>query len=659
MSRKARYMRGNKGTEGPSDCIFFNTESIRTPVPGMVSKNRLTLRCWSAIYVRLEGDQVTRRKVAHGTSASEFWQTVKGWSRDHTSCYLYANSIGDHCTHLLLWEELDAERLTIRPVVRDVRNRKGDYQQSAAGKLILDGPPTYIVCRDGWKTFKFVDTGNYWRTSLCDLGKNLGHALGKHPNEADPDEDWREYCHRGCQVVESAMLALLGRWIREDCGVFQITAASLAMTNFRHTCNVRTDDGECIDIVCDPNSPPHTLERESYYGGRTICFFVGTVRGSIYHLDCNSLYPSVMAANLYPRRFVRYQKGMTHDELQSSMRVYGVVARVLIKSRHHTFPVRLDGKQYHCTGEYWTSLCGPELQRAIDTESVHRIGTVQLYSVAPLFTKWVSYWYDRKVAAVREGHRGLAELEFVKLVLCSLSGKWAQRGRNWIDRPDVIPRQRWGGWTDVDTETRVYTKWRAVAGNAQILSDESEPAHAFPAISAFITSHAREYMRTVIDACPPQSVYYMATDSLVCDERAFTAIRLLGLVDQTALGKFKLLGKYAECEIFGPNHYRLDDKEISSGLLGAYIGAKGKTGTVEVRERLPSIIADGPRSDTILTTVPVGPVKPDHRGHINPAGWWEPYRLTTDPDFGDRPVSASDLPAYLLDTRGDRTPVIS
>lgn len=657
MPTKGRYLRGNKGNEGPTNLLFFDTESHSLPVQETKNKTRLTLRLWCAISCRLERGEVTRRKTHTGKTATEFWNMIQSINRDNSSLWCFSHNIGHDLTQLGFWDELDNERFTIRPVERATPNPHGGKRHSGSGRLVLDGPPTYIVCRDKRTTYKFIDTCNYWRSSLHSIGENIGLGKRESPQQTDTDDNWQEYCHRDCQVIEYAVVSVLERWLHENCGVFQMTGPSLAMTNFRHTCGIRTDDGDSLDIVCEPNARQHDLERDAYFGGRTICYFVGTAKGQVFHLDCNSLYPYVMRNKSYPRRFVRYQEGMSIDDLQSAMRVYGVVARVSIQSRDSTFPVRVDGKQYHCTGNYWASLCGPELQRAIDTKSIHRIGTVQLYSVAPLFAKWVDYWYDRKVRAIREGHRGLAELEFVKLILNSLSGKWAQRGRNWIDRPDVIPRQRWGGWVVHDRKTDTYERWRAIAGNAQRLSEESEPLHAFPAISSFITAFAREYMRQVIDTCPPNSVYYSATDSIICDSRAFLALESLGYISQFGLGKFKVCGKYTECEIHGPNHYRLDGKEIATGSLGKYIGGKGTSGRVDIWERLPSLIADGPRSDTILTSVPIVPIKPDHRGHVNRAGWWEPYRLTMDPDFSDRPPSAVDLPEYLTDTREGRTPV--
>ena len=648
MPRKGRYLKRNAGTRTPKNLFFFDTESYREPVPGDPNKDRLTLRSWCLISLRLENGRVTRRKVYHGTSAEAFWRQLTGLAGGNACNYCFAHNLTHDCTQLLFWKALDDGYFTLTKPGASEADRTDSERRDEVGKLAVDGIPSFIVCYHGRATYKFVDTCNYWPKKLYDIGESIGLRKLPFPEANASDNDWQEYCYRDCQIIEYAVVSLLERWKRENSGVFQLTAAGLAMTNFRHTCDVRTEDGQSIDIVCNPGGTEHTIEREAYFGGRTTCYFVGYATGKIYHLDCNSLYPAVMARHNYPRRFARYQNGMTHDELQSAMRVYGVIARVSISSKHHAFPVRIDGQQYHCTGKYWTSLCGPELQRAIDTESIHRIGTVQLYSVAPLFAKWVSYWYNRKVEAVRRGSSGLADLEFAKLMLNSLSGKWAQRGRYWRLRPDRIPPRRWGGWVEMDRSTGTYEKWRAIAGNSQIQEEVGEPPHAFPAISAFITSHAREYMRHVIEGCPPESVYYSATDSIICDVRGYESIRSRGLVDQTALGKFKVCGVYSDCTILGPNHYMLDGKEVCSGVLGKHLSSQVSSRTVEIWEGPASLIAQGPRSDVEITRVPVPKVRPDFRGEITKDGWWRPYRLTLDPEWTDRPPSASYLPAYLL-----------
>src|SRR5271165_5695729 len=124
------------------------------------------------------------------------------------------------------------------------------------------------------------------------------------------------------------------------------------------------------------------------------------------------------------------------------------------------------------------------------------------------------------MTARRQGDR--LEEAFCKLILNSLSGKWGQRSRRWVLRPNRVPLQRWGTWYEVsqpdnpiEGEVPITRCYRGVAGKTQELVTDGIPRHCFPAISAFICSHGRERLRFLRNACPPRSVYYQAVDSLL------------------------------------------------------------------------------------------------------------------------------------------------
>lgn len=658
MAKKARYLPGNKGTETPSNLVFVDTESYSFPVAGRPDKTELKLRLWCASRVRLENNEPTRRQEADGETADTFWSFLDSVSDRHRPTWVFAHNLAHDLTQLDFWRMLENEHFTIGYANVGIGDTKGSKGKGRNGKLVVEDGTNYIRCFRNGRCFVFNDTCNLWPKGLASLAKDFGTDKHNTPTSDSSGEDWLRYCRRDVDIIETAVRQLLVQWKYTNSGVFKMTAAMLSLTNFQHTCDVRTPDGRGIDIVCRPDSKEHELERGSYFGGRNCCYFVGEIRGRIYHVDCNSLYPFVMERECYPRRFVRYHEGMTNAELRDTMRVYGCIAQVSICSRFETFPVRINGNQYHCTGRFWTTLCGPELQRAIDSQSIYRIGHVQSYSVGPLFTKWVDYWYDRKLKAIAKGIGGLGELEFCKLILNSLSGKWAQRGRHWRDVPGRIPLSKWGPWTEYDGETNEWTSWRAIAGNAQRLHEAEEPPHSFPAISAFITAYGREYMRWVISLLPEGSVYYLATDALLINEYAYRILEANGLIHPTEIGRFKLLGIYREAKIHGPNWYELDGQTVATGIYGKLVSAKQKGENVDVWERTPSLIATGPRNSTVLTSVKAEIPKPDFRGIINSEGRWVPYRLSMDPDFADRPKVYACLPAYLLDSQADRTLIV-
>src|SRR5262249_46954050 len=212
------------------------------------------------------------------------------------------------------------------------------------------------------------------------------------------------------------------------------------------------------------------------------------------------------------------------------------VADVRIHSRSEadTFPVKRYGLQLHCCGTFWATLCGPELYRALDSGCVTAVGECHLYSQCELFKGWADYWIAQRLQAKREDDLG--SYEFCKLVGNSLVGKLAQKGNRWVDAPEITRRKQWGYSHRDNVKTDKFTTFRFIGGHVQkrILSDDHP--QAFPAISAYVTSYARERLRQAFQVCPPRSVLYTATDSILCTHKGFQALDRAGLIDPEAPG---------------------------------------------------------------------------------------------------------------------------
>jgi len=655
----ARYLRGNQGTETPTNLVFFDTECHSHQLASDASKRILSLRLWCATYVRLENDKPTRRKEAYGDDWASFWDFVDQCASEDRCTWLFAHNLGFDLTQLHFWHLLDLEYFTTKPLLRKPTPDGQPGGVSWIGKLCLENHPTFMQVRYGLKTFRMVDTCNYWPKSLGKVGLDVGIPKGEMPAWDAPANDWLQYCKSDVAIIEKAICDLLIQWRREDCGVFQVTAPMLAMQNFRHKCDVRTPDGKDVDIVCEPDSPAHDLERAAYYGGRIQCFQIGEIHGKLFKVDCNSLYPYVMRNNLFPRRLVRTQNGISPDNLRRESKCFSVVAQVSIRSRDCTYPVRIDGRQYHCKGKFFTSLCGAELQRGLDSGHVNTITEVQFYSMSYLFRGWVDYWHNRKISESEKGKASTGEREFAKLILNSLSGKFAQHGKRWIDRPGRIPLEKWGAFIEIDQKTGKPIVCRGVGGNYQMLTDDGEPAHSFPLISAYITSYAREYMRWVIGVAGEENCYYMATDSLIVNAEGYMNMILEDLIHPTQLGKFKVEGQANYCKIVGPTYYEFGDKTVASGIVGRYAKAEDDGRVPELFEQLVNIIASGPKDDIIVTQFDKPNLRPDIRGILDSNNRWTPYRLSHDDDFTDRVLVPPHSGYCSSGKQGDRILLVS
>jgi hypothetical protein len=649
-----RYLDRNKGTEIPSNLIFFDTESISTPCETDPAKRLLTLRLWVGVHVRLAGGKRHCHTIAHGTDKESFWNWVDSCLVAKKKTWLFAHNAAFDLTQLDFWDELDNGHYTIEPMKCRVNPETGKSRNSWRGALCLESSPFFVCCRKEKLTMNLVDTLNYWRMPLAELGESVGLPKMDMPADDADDSEWIKYCHRDVEILVRAVEELLLEWKANDCGVWQMTAAMLSMTSFRHMCTLTSERNHKLDIVCDPGSHFHELERQAYYGGRVTCFHVGVKCEKVYHVDVNSLYPYVMRNHAYPRCLEFARHGVPVAELRSADGIYGLVADVLIDSRCETYPIRIGGQQYHCTGNYWTVLCGAELSRALSNGAVLRSGNVQYYSIAAYFAEWVDHWYSRKVRAKRELGVGSGVYQLAKIVLNSLSGKFAQNGRRWSERPGRIPLLRWGGYSTVDSPGDKPLMARGVAGVEQVLTDTGEPRYSFPAISAFITAYGREYMRQIVDQIGEQNVYYQAVDALIVNQDGMDGLIDAERIDELELGKFKLVGEHSEVEIRGANYYRLDQHVTAAGLVGVAEKAKRRGKPPVLFESVTSVIATKPDGSIAVNPLDPPTFTPDYRGTVTKDGRWMPYRVTMMPDWTDRPPRFGLQFGDSSDTAADR-----
>lgn len=651
----ARYMKRNEGTEAPSNLVFFDTESYREEDPEKPGEYCLRLRLWAATRVRREGGELTRRRDEWGKDTASFWQFIDDVSDDQHCTWIFAHNLAFDLTQVAFWGKLDDGTFTTKPLYRRPESEGATPKHSWNGRIVAERHPCFMSVRRGKRTYKFVDTYNYWPKGLEAVAEAIGLKKVPLPKWEADDVEWLERCNQDVAIIEHAVTELIARWTEEDCGVFQMTAASLAMANFRHTCPIRTPDGKSVDIVCEPGSEAHELEREAYYGGRWQCFQVGAVNERVYHLDVNGLYPFVMMTHHYPRRFAGRQEEMSHATLANKIRCYDCVARVLINSRGETFPVRIGGVQYHAYGKFFTSLCGPELQRALESDSVARIHCVQWYSRAPIFEAWVKKWWARKLAAAGDIDRGAGDYEFSKLILNSLSGKFAQHGRYWTDIPDEIPLDPWGGWPEMKGPTGTIVNKRGLGKLTQFLKHDTEPAHSFPLISAMISAYGREYMRSLIATCPEGSVYYQGCDSIICDSRAYRALSLAFMIDPFGLGAMKVVETVPSAYIRCANDYTLGNKRTAAGWAGKLLASGRTDGKVEIWEGMPGLIAGGPKHSVRVTEVPVSEGVPTYKGIIDSSGRWCPHCLIDSEDWRGGPPKDGYRREYFSDMPEGRT----
>jgi hypothetical protein len=533
-ARRQHRLKGNRGTEGPSNFLFFDTETMPYVSDRMPNKLRHRLRLGVAIAVRIEGGEPTRRQVLYFRDPSCFWAFLISRLRKREPLWVYAHNLA-----------FDFRLVGGYEVI--TRNNSERWQ------VILADPPTIIKGQINGSKLVFVDSLNYCRTSLAAIGDGVGLPKVSMPSFTASERDWFRYCERDTEILERYMLGLRSYLQENDCGTWGKTGSQCAMNLYRHR-HMPTP------IVLHATDEATELERKAYYGGQLECFWIGHVSGPIYQFDVNSLYPYIMREYRFPCRLIGLFSNVNLRWLKCRLNTYGAVAECLCVSNDRTLPKRFNGKTHYVKGVYRTYLCGEELRNAVDAGNVVQVFHVALYELANLFESYVDELWAERREAILCGNK--AKESTVKTLLNGLSGKWAQRSPRYHPLAGQSTPILWGPYYRKDILEERVIEMRAIAGVAQELVRHDENWQSFPAISAFITSAGREHMRTLRECAGRESIYYQDNDSLMVDEYGADKLLLAGHYGKAELGKLKLVRRAESALIRGPKDYELDGVRV-------------------------------------------------------------------------------------------------
>jgi DNA polymerase type B, organellar and viral len=577
-----RYLKGNKTTTSPTALVCLDTETDRRECAGDGTRWIESLRLGVARHCRLERGEPTRRTEFAFQHAPDFWTWLLPKLRPRETTWLFAHGLAFDARVIKWPEAVDAGLLKlaiIRPGKAKADGTAGE-NRTETGLCVFDGSPTILECwsQSGAK-LRMIDTLNYWQKPLADLGRSIGLDKLPFPDPWDSDEAWLEYCRVDCEILERAVLNLI-RWHRaNDLGVFKMTAASIAMQAFRHKWNKPP-------FVIHDEKQIRKLEREGYYAGQLSTFYLGRIRrsdkgvsgalfdkfgeaaprpvGPVHQLDINALFPSQMASGVYPMRLRRWRDQPEWRRREPPPLDQGFLARVLLDSPIHAFPLRVKGRTHHVVGRFWTTLCGPELAFALRAGCVQAVDDWAEYELGEPFRGFVEYFWGQRLSFRAQGDQASADL--CKLILNSLYGKFAQHSFEWAARPKLTSPLPWYAWVNLDKANNVISELRAVGGLVQERQKRDDHPQSFVAVSAWVTSHARERMRALREIVGRHHCFYQAVDSLYVDDLGLARLQAAGEIDQTALGKLRLEHSADEAEFLGLGYYKIGDRRVISSI---------------------------------------------------------------------------------------------
>jgi len=534
MARRPHYIPTNKSNESPSQCIWVDTETRPTKISADTEAHYLDF-----------GMACYRRRLPKGgwsdpdwiefTDKAVFWDWVESKTRAKTRLYLFAHNGAFDLPVLSAFTQLPSRGWKI-------------------SNAICDAPPIDISWRLDKKTIRFVDTLNLWRMPLASLGTSVGLRKLRMPGHNEHPARHLAYCRRDVKVIMRACLKWFDFLTDNDLGGFKSTLASQAFGTYRHRFMPH-------QIAVHNNDRALQLERDSYVGGRTECFKLGKYEGEFYYIDVNSMYPSVMLDNLYPHKLVGCYSIVNDEYLSQWRNQFAIVASVTINTMNPDYPKVHDGKLVFPIGTFDVSLAGPEFWRAYDAGHVVKVHRVAVYEQAKLFTSFVRYFYDQRLAAKKAGD--MVNTFNYKILSNSLYGKFGQRGRRFdiVDEcdPNIVSVE-----DHYDADRQESSTVRCFGGIVQQWVTEGESFNSFPAIASYVTSYARLILSDAINKAGRDNCYYCDTDSLVVNRQGWEA--LVDEVDQDRLGAWGLDTILESMTLHGPKDYVFDDKIVLKGV---------------------------------------------------------------------------------------------
>lgn len=532
---RGRYLKRNHSSRYPSRFIFFDTETYRTPISD--NEFQHTFRLGHAIFWRRasnENHELIEHHAITNVSAFFDWVVSKALSKDRL--LLLAHNVQFDAQVLTLFDQLAARGFRLRKFITDY------------GKQIW-------LFRNADRTILVLDTLNWFKSSLKDLGKSVGKAKLDMPTFESDDVLWREYCRNDVEILLTAMRQYLDFLEANDLGTFGLTLPAQAFNAYRHRFMTQP-------LVVYKDEDLAALARRAYFGGRCEAFRIGEFKHeSFYQLDVNSLYPFVMRGNQYPVALVCLTDKGAYLRKAMFGDIGKCIADVVVDTKLPVVPYRTTNNLIFPIGRFETTLAGPELKLCQELGLIKEIKQIAVFDTADIFSEYVDFFYHNRLQAKARGDKASDYLH--KLFLNSLYGKFGQkqqRMRIVAEEPDKANEF----WYEYETESRKLKKFVRLNGMVIEYSDFIESHYAIPHIAAFVTSYARVYLLKLIMQAGWENVYYVDTDSLIVNAAGYA--RLLGHIDESRLGCLKLDVQSERLAIYGAKAYELGDKFKMRGI---------------------------------------------------------------------------------------------
>jgi hypothetical protein len=452
-------------------------------------------------------------------------------------------------------------------VVVFAHNLLYDYRAGINRQLLIDAgfSPVFesydvgrVIIRWVNKTnsITFIDSMNYVKASLAEIGNILGIEKLERPDYSEDIEKWKIYSMRDVEILARFVITLID-FMKKELGEFALTSPSLAYKIF-----LKRFLPKGVKLRPPADKEIRRLEVDAYFGGRVEVFRSGKFQNVVV-LDVNSMYPFSMRDLAVPIRPIAKVRNMDIAKLKELLeKDTPIIARVQLNIPNNVYippaPYRhpITKKLIFPVGRFITTLASPELK--IVLPYIERIELAVVYKGAKIFKEYVEYYYQKRQEAKERGDK--VNDMFYKLLLNSLYGKFGEKRK----------LQKMVADLKIDHSvlfiTPKFKRMVVVDGLLIEVIPKEVDYGRFTAISAFITSQARAYLWKLMNLVPRDKLLYCDTDS----------IHIIGDFDYK-----KYLSLYLEPENYGPK-----TEQVESGNIRIEATAKTSTlGLLKVEKR--------------------------------------------------------------------------
>lgn len=600
-TRIAGYLKPTNPRYTGYSFLFFDTESYIMKVDDKTFK--LPLRLGVAIYHKIDALGITKsRKIFKFKTQDEFINILLSCMKKGEKLYIVAHNTGFDIRVLNLpryFYRLDCPNdppiLNERLFIWKVKTHTG--------------------------TAIFIDTSNYAVESVERLGNDLKFPKMNINYDNPSDEEMFMYCQRDVEIIEKFMIGYCNFIVSNKLGNLQVSLASQALTGWKASLMTKS-------IWIHNDVKTLTIEREAYHGGRVEVFRRFTDKcGRYFNFDINSLYPYIMANKKVPRRWLQTADNVPIEYFNNYPTNQYHIADVLVSTDENVYPIIYDGKLIFPIGTFRTQLHEDELMYAFSKGHVKHIFHLCIYTADILFDKYVNFFADIKIKSELDGN--LSWRFIAKIFMNSLYGKFGQlkvfREIEQTTKDDLV-------WRMSGADTRTGERYQKIHwfGTTWCEYRSGECNHSNPAVAGAITASARMLLYSYILQAGKENVYYIDTDSIICN--GIGAKNILSSVDNTKLGYLRFEGSTNYIDIRGSKDY---DFGASSKIKGVPKKARLTDQfkwSYEQFQGLKSWMNEGATGDPEYYIVEKERKTTYNKGIIGQDGWIIPYTFDYFPE---------------------------